>query len=200
MFKFLASVVIASGVMFGQVCSGPSQTTFDQAYKLAQPPQVQSLLRNIDESSRQTLGIQLALQGYTIDVPIMIYGWDPCLVMQLRQQFGYTWVPSALQAPVAIAPGVIVPGQVAYNPNPPYPPGSIKVSTNVSDYPPFTPPPPPPPPVTDYVGPQSFGAIYLDIVGDPHVDGFQTTDSRGTFVLHVVATPFGNERYYEKTN
>ncbi len=35
-----------------------------------------------------------------------------------------------------------MPGQPAYNPNPPFPPRSIKVSVDAADYPPFSPVPP----------------------------------------------------------
>lgn len=57
---------------------------------------------------------QLALAGHVdqadlVDVPIMVWGWDPLLTMQTRISYGYTWVPSALAAPIEIAPGLIVP-------------------------------------------------------------------------------------------
>jgi hypothetical protein len=49
--------------------------------------------------------------------------------MTLRQNDGYTWVPSAMQPNIPIGPGIAnvwnLPG---YDPNNP-PPGSIKVST-----------------------------------------------------------------------
>jgi hypothetical protein len=57
---------------------------------------------------------------------------------------------------------------------------------------------PPGPPVNgciDPVGPNSgaaAGNIYLTVVGDTSPNGTKFTDSRGTFVKTVVATPFGN--------
>ncbi len=49
---------------------------------------------------------QLASEGYSIDVPIMVWGWDPSITTAMRQADGYTWVPSALQNPVEDAPGL----------------------------------------------------------------------------------------------
>jgi hypothetical protein len=98
----------------------------DDSYWAAQPPAVQQL-RNIDDpDQRAALGAQLASQGYSIDTPVMIWGWDPSLTTQLRQSFGYTWVPSAMQNPVAAAPGITGGGFTPYNPADP-PPGSISV-------------------------------------------------------------------------
>ena len=98
----------------------------DDAYWAAQPPAVQQL-RNIDDpDQRAALGAELASQGYSIDTPVMIWGWDPSLTTQLRQSFGYTWVPSAMQTPVTAAPGITGGGITPYNPADP-PPGSIAV-------------------------------------------------------------------------
>ena len=99
----------------------------DDAYWAKQPAAVQQLRYIKDESQRAALGMQLASEGYTIDYPIMIEGWDPQIATQIRQAAGYTWVPSALQAPVPVAPGINFPGLPSYNPNDP-PPGSILVS------------------------------------------------------------------------
>lgn len=84
----------------------------------------------------------LAAQGRTtavdlVDIPIMGWLWDPLNTMQLRLNYGYAWVPSALTPPVEIAPGIVVAGQPSYNPNDP-PPLSIKVSVTLTDYPAYT--------------------------------------------------------------
>jgi hypothetical protein len=109
--------------------SGPSDDSteaFDNAYWAAQPPAVQAL-RNMDGYEERTqLASQLSAQGYTIDVPIMVYGWDPAKITAARESYGYTWVPSATQNPIAEAPGISTPGTVAYNANNP-PAGSIAV-------------------------------------------------------------------------
>ena len=98
----------------------------DDVYWGAQPAAVQQL-RNLDDPyQRAALGSELASQGYSIDTPVMIWGWDPHLTTQLRQSFGYTWVPSAMQAPITAAPGITGAGITPYDPNHP-PPGSISV-------------------------------------------------------------------------
>ena len=176
-----------------------TQQQFDQAYWASQPPEVQALQSITDQDQRATLAAQLASNGFTIDVPIMVWAWDPFLVMTMRAQMGYTWVPSALQPPVSIAPGDTQPGVVPYDPSDP-PPGSIKVSTNIADYPPYATPAPAPtiPTPADPVGAQSVGDIYLSVPGDTYPDGATYTDSRGTFQKHVVVTPFGRSAYWEK--
>ena len=55
------------------------------------------------------------------------WGWDAYKTMQARQQYGYTWVPNMQQTPVAIAPGLSMPGTAPYNPAQP-PANSITVS------------------------------------------------------------------------
>jgi len=57
------------------------------------------------------------------------WGWDAYKTMQLRQQYGYTWVPNAHQNPVSIAPGLSAPGATPYNPAQ-GPGGSITVRTS----------------------------------------------------------------------
>lgn len=176
-----------------------TQQQFDQAYWASQPPEIQALQQIGDPSQRAAQAAQLATNGFTIDIPIMVWGWDPFLMMTLREQFGYTWVPSALQPPVAIAPGVAQANVTAYDPLHP-PPGSIKVSTNIADYPPFIAPalPAPPAPPSDPVGAQSIGTIYLSVVGDTYPNGAVFTDTRGTFQKYMVVTPFGRNAYWEK--
>jgi hypothetical protein len=80
-----------------------------------------------NQEQREATATQLANEGYSIDVPIMVWGWDPSITMAMRQSEGYTWVPSALQAQVQVAPGLSSVGTLAaYNSNNP-PPGSISV-------------------------------------------------------------------------
>jgi hypothetical protein len=177
-----------------------TQQQFDQAYWASQPPEVRALPGIADQDQRANQAATLATDGFTIDVPIMVWAWDAYLVMQMRSQFGYTWVPSALQPPVTIAPGIAQPGVVAYDPLHP-PPGSIAVSTNIADYPPFAAAPQPTPQtpaISHPVGLQSIGSIYLSVAGETYQNGAQFTDSRGTFQKHMVATPFGRNAYWEK--
>jgi hypothetical protein len=100
--------------------------TFDQTYWASQPAAVQQLQDIQDPQQRTQVAEQLAQQGYSIDVPIMVWGWDPGTTTAARQSMGYTWVPSAEQQPVAAAPGVTFGGASPYNPAQP-PAGSIAV-------------------------------------------------------------------------
>lgn len=203
MKKWLRWMVIAAATYgtwggapaFAQVqeeCT-PSLQAFDTAYWASQPPALRGQKTTVELS-------QLAAQGYIVDVPIMVWGMDPCRINVLRKGFGYTWVPNAMQAGVQVAPGVGTPGNlIPYDPfNPPA--GSIKVTTNAADLKPFDPPPPPKPPVaiTNPVGAQSFGNIYLTVAGDTSPDGTLFTDERGTFIKRMVATPFGRNAFWEK--
>jgi len=106
--------------------SGDSTQSFDDAYWAAQPPAVQALRNVNDYLERTQMAANLASQGYKVDVPIMVWGWDPAKVTAARQSDGYTWVPAAGQADVAEAPGIKLPGLTAYDPNNP-PSGSIAV-------------------------------------------------------------------------
>lgn len=99
----------------------------DDAYWNAQPAAVQPLRTMADETQRAALAQQLAGEGYKIDVPIMVWGWDAAKTTALRQSYGYTWVPSlGEQASIPVAPGLTFPGLPSYDPNHP-PPGSILV-------------------------------------------------------------------------
>jgi len=120
-----SSAVLAPAPRDVQPVQDPVQS-FDDAYWAKQPAAVQQLRTINDQGQRTLLGTQLATQGYKIDVPIMLWGWDPSQVTSLRQSYGYTWVPSALQNPIEVAPGLSEPGLQTYDPNNP-PAGSIAV-------------------------------------------------------------------------
>jgi len=98
----------------------------DDAYWAKQPAAVQQLREIEDPDARKVQAAQLAGQGYAIDVPIMVWGFDAGKTTALRQQYGYTWVPSANQNPIELAPGLSFPGMQAYDPAHP-PAGSIIV-------------------------------------------------------------------------
>lgn len=108
------------------VLGSAADAAYDAAYWAAQPAAVQQLQNIQDPDQRTQVATQLANEGYTIDVPIMVWGWDAGTTMQQREADGYTWVPSALQQPVTAAPGITGQGIVPYEPTDP-PPGSIPV-------------------------------------------------------------------------
>lgn len=77
---------------------------FNAAYLKAQPAAVQALMASPQPRMQQA--IELALAGYLIDGTIMVWGWDSYQTTKARTEFGYTWVPSYMQPPVQIAPGL----------------------------------------------------------------------------------------------
>ena len=99
------------------------------AYWASQPPAVQRLRDVRMEGERWDVAHELADQGFLIDVPIMVWGWDPLATMIVRQNSGYTWIPSAKMDPVKVAPGINFPGLPTYDPKNP-PEGSIPVTTD----------------------------------------------------------------------
>jgi hypothetical protein len=114
-----------AGLSSGTTETSSQPMSFDQEYWASQPAAVQQLQNIQNPTERAQLGSQLAQEGYSIDVPIMVWGWDPQTTTAAREAMGYTWVPSAQQAPVEVAPGVTYAG-ASYNASQP-PPGSITV-------------------------------------------------------------------------
>lgn len=102
--------------------------TVDDAYWAMQPPEVQVLRTIDDEGERAGKALELTGQGFAVDVPIMVWRWDPLMTMRARQTAGYTWVPAAGQPSVEVGPGISFPGKQSYDPSNP-PTGSIPVST-----------------------------------------------------------------------
>jgi hypothetical protein len=177
-------------------------TDFDQLYWAHQPPETRALPAIDDETQRTARAIELAGKGFIVDVPIMLWLWDALKCMQLRQSYGYTWVPSAMQPPIHVAPGLFFPGQPPYDPLHP-PPGSILVSLDPSDYPPFDPPSPPNPPAgeTDVIGAGILGMpkmFYALGAAPTWPDGTLATDSRGKFLLHRVRGLMGYSVWFEQ--
>jgi hypothetical protein len=105
--------------------TAPAPQSFDDAYWASQPEAVQQLRDIQDPTQRAALAGQLAGEGYSVDVPIMVWGWDPSITTQARESMGYSWVPSALQQPVEVAPGISFNGTSYNAANPPA--GSIPV-------------------------------------------------------------------------
>lgn len=186
--------------------------TEDQ-YWNAQPPAVRAL-RNMSttDTSRGILAAQLANQGFTIDVPIMVNGWGANIIMTVRQDDGMTWVPKLGMPDVSSSiTGAAVP-------NPPYKPydplhppaGSIKVSIDPADYPAFDPPPAvnPPAPSTHMVGAYMFsdasgkkyyanGPAAMKDSRTPNVEDGEVVSQDGViYIAHVVQSLMGPEVFF----
>jgi hypothetical protein len=117
------------------------QALFNTAYYASKPPAFQPLYSGragaqlyaaqpLAQDQVNPLIAQLLAEGYTIDEQIDFLGLDPYTIMYVRQQYGNTWVPAGLgDVPGTSEPPAIYTG--------PVPAGAIKVSTLVSDYPPY---------------------------------------------------------------
>ncbi len=175
------------------------QQEFDAAYKLSLPPKVRALLDMAqDDPARVALAQSLALEGFVIDNAIMVWGWDPYVVMNVRKDLGFTWVPSALQPNVPVTPGLSFPGLPSYDPDHP-PAGSIKVSLDLKDYPAFDPPVPVPVPSGDLVGRQALGDLYgSTMLGNEVPDGTRVQQGGVIYVKHVVQGLFGKFHTFQK--
>ncbi len=178
-----------------------TQREFNDAYWASQVPEVRRLRDIQDEPERVGLAVQLASSGHIIDGPIMAQQWDPYTVMNLREKAGYTWVPSFLQPPITVIPGVHLFTLPDYDPNNP-PANSIRVSTRLSDYPAYTPPKPVEPPFPGSespVGAHNILNLYLVKPWDTNPDGHRVVEDRGEFVKHLrnPGSPFFSQ-WYEK--
>jgi hypothetical protein len=175
------------------------QKTFDAMYTAAQPPEVRALMAIQDQTQKEGRAVELAVKGFVIDKAIMVWGMDPYDTMRLRQDYGYTWVPSLLVGPVQLAPGLTVPNMMPYDPAHP-PAGAIKVSLDPADYKPFDPPKPAAPvaSVVSPVGGLNYANIYFSTPGDAEPDGEIVSETRGMFKKHRVVGPWGPSQFWEK--
>ena len=139
-------------------------STFDSAYWASQPLPVQALQKqDPSQSARYTLAMSLAQQGYFIDVPIMVWGWDPYITMYMRQVDGYTTYPDSL-------------GSMTRN-----------VDLNPADYPPVPAPTTPEIPLVGAI--IGFGPLYFTTsAANPTntLAGTQTTQNGQTFTAIYV--------------
>jgi len=106
----------------------------DPIYRASKPDAYQALFALVGGSpERLAMAQAMEAQGLVIDKPIDVWGWDAGLIMAYRLSLGLKTAPSATQSM----------------------PGTIKVSVDAADYPPFHPAVPPPAPATSPVGAQS---------------------------------------------
>lgn len=121
------------------------QTIFNAAYIASKDPRIQALftMNNTNPpGGRDKAAYALALGGLIIDAVIDGDGQDPFNIMSDREQDGYLWTESALMTVT----------DTSLEEKLPIPPGGIKVSTYLADYPPYGGYPPPPPPTDSVVG------------------------------------------------
>ena len=109
---------------------------FNAAYWAAQPLEVRQLADMEPFSSERLAKACELAEKFPIDGEIMARGMSAWETMKLRRIYGYTWVPSLLQEPIPLAPGLEVPGMRPYDPARP-PAGSISVSDDINSYPAF---------------------------------------------------------------
>lgn len=105
----------------------PAATLTEPIYIASKAPVVRVLFEMETGAQRDALALKLAQQGFILDDAVDVGGYDVVTTMGIRKQLGFTWVPSAMQAPLN---GVIATG--------PVPPGAIKVSIDAADYPPYS--------------------------------------------------------------
>jgi len=186
---------MSNGIIWGVDFSAVTLTA--DIYWLAQPPAVRALRGTQVNAERLNKARELAVAGYTIDAEIHALGQDPLIEMLVRKNQGFTWVPNAMQANIAVMPGLAFPGLPAYDASNP-PPGSIKVSLDAADYPPFDPPPPPAPVLAAHIGPDfmfqmampsapsKLCEVFASLATEHFPEGHPYTDSTGTYVYHIL--------------
>ena len=152
-------------------------------------------------NERMAKAIELARQGNVIDGEIMGRGVDPWHTMKLREGYGYTWVPSLLQPPIPVAPGIVFPGAPLYDPDT-MPKGAVKVSSITEDY---------PMPAVDDTPPAIIPGVpaepnWRTVIGsyaqaqplDKSPDGTVYAGPKGRWLKHSFTTPWGKQEYWEK--
>ncbi len=171
---------------------------FNETYWAAQPPAVRALRTMPGGSERTQAALELAQKGYTVDVMIGVYGFEPWGTMSGRMLHGFKWSPALLQD-YTLVMWPLNPWEIG--PSAPMPKGAIKTSLNPADYPPFDPPKPDEtamPVAANPVGAQVSGNIYCGNFGDNRPVGSEYSDERGRFVKKAMQTPFGAKTWWEK--
>lgn len=178
----------------------PVSLTAD-AYWAHQPPAVQAL-RN---SQNFDLAMDLAKRGYVIDEAIMLWGWDAVSTMAQRVIDGYTWVPSVAQPNIPIGPGIINVWNIQSYDKDHAPAGSVIVSVNAADYPPFFVPTTPAPTVDEpLVGLAIGGGYYRPGMGAAKGGIIRVTDGQKVeqdgveYIAHVGMSPMGPSVIFQK--
>lgn len=174
------------------------QEKFNQAYWASFPPAVRALAEIPGgEEMRQQVALELAQTGlYKIDPAIHYRGLDPYLSMRQWEYYGYKWLPNLLMPPPVWDTNGWSPCMDAAL----APPGAIKVSSKIEDYPPYDPPRPPAPP-DDKASPSDIWTSPTTRgvrLNDTSPGGTTWKDEKGaTWLKYVKVTPFGNSQWWE---
>ncbi len=198
MYKYLMSFILALALSTSVFAGEPED--FNKAYWASKTPEVAVLASMETFSAERTAkAIELAKAGAKIDMEVDAWGSQPWYAMKNRKMYGYTWVPSILQPPVPVAPGLYFPGVPAYDPaNPPV--GSIKVSVDPKDYPPAVVEVTPPPVVTAVPAEPNWtlqaGGWAPVLPLDKSPNGTVYNGPKGKWVKTVLTNPWGQSAYW----
>lgn len=167
---------------------------FDAAYYASKPPSFQGLYRgrpgSTDPNATTTptqdelwaIGKAIIDAGGLVDEEIDLQAESPYTINRMRLQYGVDWVDAGTGQTVSSQ--VIIQGANSG----PVPPGKIKVSILIEDYPPFPKPvvpvPPPPnfPKIAKPIGPLRIqrggvGNLYARVVDSTGHDGYNIGDT-----------------------
>lgn len=154
-----------------------ANTLTTDIYWASKRPEVRAI-HELPFEQRESAASALAQAGDVIDRQIDIWGWDPVLVMQVRDQYGVVFAPAAAFIGVATNPAF------------------IKTSLDAVDYPSFDPAPPSVPqvkPVGVYIGNGIYAATQACFTPSGSllfVDGQHFIQDGATYIFHAV--PFWN--------
>lgn len=177
-----------------------TNSKFNKAYWLSQPPEIRAMASLSDREKRAAEAWTLAMDGKIIDGALHVDLFDPWYTMLVRQYLGLKWVPSYLQPPFTVAQHVAADwpsiGKYAQDTQPL---GSIKVSTNIEDYPPFDKPEVEAQPVYP-PGPwmQIDENRWHVAPGDQSPAGSTYISKDGTYVLKSKSSPFGIIKWWTR--
>lgn len=163
-----------------------TQQAFNAAYWASFPPAIRQTFSPENEEpyeTRKAKALAFAQQGYKLDTFIMLMKQDPYITMRLLQQFGFSSVPALGEEPVTLPPSLGGPSNA----------GSIKVSLNLADYPPYPVPVVPPASARMPVGPLLTGKTYVALMPESHVfangESVQFGDKKYVFSFPSIFAP-----------
>lgn len=176
----------------------PFAKEFDAAYLASLRPVVRNAMQLDTEQERLDVLRGLADVGALIDEQIMVGRQSPFWTMYARWTGGYRWVPSALQPPIPVVPGVTYPGLPSYDPDH-APADSIAVINPLdrSQWPEaFDKPEPAPAPDSHLVGPKNGGVWLSTAAGRAIEAGKQIVEDGKTCVKQVTVGLFGAQHFW----